>query len=287
MWEHLQQLKFNICRTLNILRGVAFFSRILYILDSSAYTYIRRIDNLDQLYNKLEQFERVGAKALEVMRKKSFLPQKSKVLRTWNLTEVSQLVGKSTKTIRDNEKKNSLSEPKIDPKNSKRFYNLKDINSIRSFFNINPQKPPSAPPAIIAFTNFKGGVAKTTSAVHAAHFFAKSGYKTLIIDTDSQASATSAFGYAPDEHIHDNQTLLPFFLGKTANLRDSILTTYWDGLDLIPANLKLYEIELELPTIKDRAANKGKKFNIYDILDEGLTQIYDDYDVIIIDCPPL
>lgn len=239
---------------------------------------------LQEIYEKFEKFELVGSRAMEIMREKSFSPQQTKILRSWTLTEVANMVQKSTKTIREHEKKLLLPKPNII--NNKRQYSLRDINIIREHFKITPHKNPQVPPAIIAFTNFKGGVAKTTGAIHAAQYFARTGYKVLLIDADSQASTTSSFGYAPDEHIKEKQTLLSFFLGQNQSLKSIIMQTYWDNLDLIPANLKLYEIELELPTIRDRALNSGKTFNIHNILYGGLQQIYNIYDIVIIDCPP-
>lgn len=239
---------------------------------------------MQEIYEKFEKFEIAGSRALEIMREKSFSPQQIKTLKNWNLTEAAKMVQKSVKTIREHEKKSLLPAPKI--VNNKRQYTLGDINKLRKYFKTLPTKNANLPPSILAFTNFKGGVAKTTGAIHAAQYFAKNGYKVLLIDSDSQASTTSSFGYAPDEHIKENQTLLSFFLGRTDFLESLIIPTYWDNLDLIPANLKLYEVELELPAIRDRALNAGKTFSIHNLLDSGLKQIYHVYDVIIIDCPP-
>ncbi|MGI9214561.1 MAG: AAA family ATPase, partial [Gammaproteobacteria bacterium] len=143
---------------------------------------------MQEIYEKFEKFELVGSRALEIMREKSFSPQQAKTLRNWTLTEAAKMIQKSTKTIREHEKKSLLLPPNII--NNKRQYSLHDINIIREHFKTIPTKNHKIPPAIIAFTNFKGGVAKTTGAIHAAQYFAKSGYKVLLIDADSQASIT-------------------------------------------------------------------------------------------------
>ena len=127
-----------------------------------------------------------------------------------------------------------------------RTYSLDQINLIREHFNTRPGKTEKDETAILAFANFKGGAAKTTSAVHAAMYFAKAGYKTLFIDCDSQASATQIFGYNPDEHIKNEDTLLNC-LTADSSLNSVIRKTYWPGLDLIPANLALYGAEFTLP----------------------------------------
>ena len=230
-------------------------------------------------------FEQLGSKALNLMKKNSFSsPIKS--LKTWSLTEASSLIGRTPQCIRDHENKpNGLLKPKI-TKNNKRYYTLEDINNIRKYFGTEPLKSHPPIPAIIAFTNFKGGVAKTTSAIHAAHYFARAGYKVLLTDLDSQASTTSSFGYAPDEDIKNDETLRPFLLGKVENIREVITNTYWTNLDLIPANLSLYGIELELPVLRENALKSGRDLSIFSLLHNGFTQIYEEYDIIIIDCPP-
>lgn len=237
-------------------------------------------------------FEQLGSKALNLMKKHSFSLSKekqsleNKSLRTWSLTEASTLIGRTAQCIRDHESKaNGLPKPKVS-KNNKRYYTLDDINNIRKYFGTEPLKSNSKIPAIIAFTNFKGGVAKTTSAIHASHYFARAGYKVLLADLDSQASTTSSFGYAPDEDIKNDKTLRPFLLGQIENIQEIITNTYWPNLDLIPANLSLYGIELELPVLRENALKSGRDLSIFSLLHNGFTQVYEKYDIIIIDCPP-
>ncbi len=233
---------------------------------------------------KFKKFEEISSVAMDLMRKNAFPSSEKRTLKTWNLTDAATLVGRTINTIKEHEKKNLISKPQLIEK-GKRFYSLKEINELREHFQTLPVKKRNIP-AIIAISNFKGGVAKTTTAIHGAHYFALSGYKVLLVDIDSQGTATSCFGYSPDDHIKTNQTLLPFFIGENDDLSSLIIPTHWDRLDLIPANLGLYNVELELPVMKDRAISHNEDFNLYDILDNGLKQVYDKYDVIIIDCPP-
>lgn len=241
--------------------------------------------NSKDLFFKLGE---LGNNSIEMMRKNSFSDKQSKELRTWNLSETATLVKRTSQCIRDHEKQeNGLPKAKTNPKSNKRFYTLSDINFMREYFQTCPvYNPYNTPPAVIAFTNFKGGVAKTTTAVHASQYFAKLGYKVLIVDIDSQASTTSAFGYIPDEEIDTNKTLLPFLLGDIKNIEDVISDTYWPNLNIIPANLALYGAELKLPVLKENAIARGEKLSIIDLLHKGLTQVYDKYNIIIIDCPP-
>lgn len=235
--------------------------------------------------NLFLSFEMKGNKILEVLHKKALGNNSNKILRKWNLVEVSSLVGRTSHTLLKNIKKGLLKKPESNGTNQ-RIYTMEDINQARILFKTKPEKPKDQKASIIAFTNFKGGVAKTTSAIHSAHYFAKAGYKVLFIDSDSQASGTSAFGYAPDHHFGEEETLLPVFQRKITNVRDIIKKTYWDGLDLIPANLSLYNVELIVPVIQQKAKENNEKFQFYSILSTALKDVENDYDIIIIDCPP-
>jgi len=236
--------------------------------------------------NIFEKFETNGSKALEVFRKRAFNPETQKTLRTWGINDASLMVGRSRKTIVDLEKENKLRPAEVDTTSRRRVYTLNHINYLRSHFGTKPSRPAGSDPAVIAVTNFKGGVWKTTTAINAAHHFALQGYRVLFIDADSQGSGTQCFGYIPDNDIDDENTLLPYLLGEASSLASAIRPTYWDGLDLIPANLALYNAEFELPVKNIKAQSEGKPFFFYDILRQGIETIKENYDIIIIDCPP-
>ena len=113
----------------------------------------------------------------------------------------------------------------------------------------------------MAVANFKGGAAKTTHSVHLAQYLALHGYRVLLIDLDSQASATSLFGHTPDDDFDRLDTLYRLFTADDTQRIDSLVSlikpTYWDGLDLIPANLGLYSTEFELPVRQLRQKGCG------------------------------
>lgn len=233
-----------------------------------------------------EEFEINGSRALNIIRKRAFDPESQKTLRTWGINEASEMVGRSRKTISSLEKEGKLPSAKMDSISGKRFYTLEHINLLRDHFGTRPSKPIDSDPAVIAVTNFKGGVWKTTTAINAAHYFALKGYRVLFIDADSQGSGTQCFGYIPDSDIDDSTTLLPFLLGEIDSLKPVIRPTYWAGLDLIPANLAVYNAEFDLPVQNLKAKNEGKPFFFYDILRKGINSIKNEYDIIILDCPP-
>ncbi|MFA6078436.1 MAG: AAA family ATPase [Candidatus Omnitrophota bacterium] len=125
---------------------------------------------------------------------------------------------------------------------------------------------------IIAICNQKGGVGKTTTAINIAAYLAISSKRTLLIDTDPQGNATSGLG------VNKNgvKTSIYDILVEEADPRSAIVKTAIDGLSLIPSNLSLTGAEVELVSVMRREYRLKKAL-------EGIRQ---DYDYIIIDCPP-
>src|SRR3546814_11742061 len=90
----------------------------------------------------------------------------------------------------------------------------------------------------------------STLAIHAAQYLAMRGYRVLLIDADAQASTTMMFGYIPDQEIDMADSLYPVVLKGDAEtyrpISEVIRKTHYHGLDLIPANLHLYNAEYEI-----------------------------------------
>ncbi|NOO37231.1 AAA family ATPase, partial [Klebsiella pneumoniae] len=109
------------------------------------------------------------------------------------------------------------------------------------------QRPADKNPAVLAVMSHKGGVYKTSSAVHEAQWLALQGHRVLLIEgNDPQGTASMYHGYVPDLHIHAEDTLLPFYLGERDNAEYAIKPTCWPGLDIIPSCLALHRIETDL-----------------------------------------
>lgn len=127
---------------------------------------------------------------------------------------------------------------------------------------------------IISFANQKGGVGKTTSAVNIAASLGVLGYKTLLIDLDPQGNATSGVGVAKK----GLKTTIKDVLLHDANAKDAIIATEFQNLSVIPSNMSLAGTEFDLlsaDTPEPWAAMKT-----------ALAAVKEEYDYIIVDCPP-
>ncbi|MFK8045568.1 MAG: ParA family protein [Crocinitomicaceae bacterium] len=125
---------------------------------------------------------------------------------------------------------------------------------------------------IIAITNQKGGVGKTTTAINLGASFGVLEYKTLIVDADPQANATSGTGSDPrniEASIYD-------CLVNDVDVKKLIVETDNPNLSILPAHIDLVGAELEMISMANR------EFRLKTALD----QVKDDYDFIIIDCSP-
>lgn len=125
---------------------------------------------------------------------------------------------------------------------------------------------------IISISNQKGGVGKTTTAINLAAYLAKMGHTSLIIDIDPQGNATSGLG------INGNELPISIYdvlLGESSP-SEVILGTAIPGLSLLPANVHLSGIEIDLLQMAEREF----------ILKNAVQQIKNVYEYIFIDCPP-
>jgi len=127
-------------------------------------------------------------------------------------------------------------------------------------------------PHIYALVNQKGGVGKTTTAVNLSAFLAARGQRTLLIDIDPQANATSSLGF--DKHQITASTY--DVLVNDLPLRQIIQLTKRLRLDLGPSATQLAGAEIELVEMPDREKR----------LKHALTDVLHNYDYILIDCPP-
>jgi len=220
----------------------------------------------------------------------SFAPEKSKELRFFTSAEVSTLLGLSNSHLRKMHFDGKISQVQTDTRGHKQ-YSSKDLYDIRVALAQSSKTPQNFLPGrvgdehmqVIAVTTFKGGSGKTTSTAHLAQALNLRGYRVLVCDLDPQASLSSMFGLRPELELDESVTLYDAIrYDEPVPIRDIIQQTYFHNLDIAPGGLILSEYETETP----HAMRQGITPPFYLRLSAALDQVSNDYDVVLIDCPP-
>lgn len=224
-----------------------------------------------------------------------FPPSARKSLRCFTSGEVARIVGVSDGYLRQ------LSLDGLGPKpaiasGGRRSYTLSQVHELRQYLaNARPREALEFEPGrrvgdklqIVAVANFKGGSAKTTTALYLAQYLALQGFRVLAIDLDPQASLSSMFGYQPEFDIPENQTLYGAirYDDQRKPMREVIRATYFDGIGLVPGNLELMEFEHQTPRAMINRDARGQDL-FFRRVASAINQVGDDFDIVVIDCPP-
>ena len=131
---------------------------------------------------------------------------------------------------------------------------------------------------VISLVNQKGGVGKTTTSINLAASLGELGKKVLIIDLDPQGNTTTGVGINKGDFDKSVYNLLV----EDIDAKEVIMKTGFTNLSVIPAKINLAGVDIELI----EKANKDQSFAKVGQLKKAIINIVDDYDYIIIDCPP-
>jgi chromosome partitioning protein len=230
------------------------------------------------------------SEALNAHMRNSFQPGSQKRLRKFQPAEVSELTGISMSNLRTRHKEGDFPDVETDGR-GRRHYAAEEIDDIREVMARTGRNGEAYLPGrrdgdemqVVSIVNFKGGSGKTTTAIHLAQRYALRGYRVLAVDMDPQASLTTMFGYRPEIEFAETGTIYDALRYENPiPLRQVIRKTYFHKLDLAPAGLLLSEYETETAYALQHRIEPP----FTQRLSIALGEVEDDYDLVIVDCPP-
>jgi chromosome partitioning protein len=230
------------------------------------------------------------AESLDRQMKVAFEPEERKALRRFSSSEVAGLLRVSTSNLRNRHKDGSFPEVFTDGRGH-RFYTAEDVDKLRGILAQSGKNADTYHPGrregdrlqVLSVVNFKGGSSKTTATIHLAQRYALRGYRVLVLDLDPQASLTTFFGFRPELEFVDGGTVYDALKYEDqVPLSHVIQKTYFHNLDMVPSGLMLSEYETETANaLADRIQPV-----FAERLAIALEEVEENYDIVLIDCPP-
>lgn len=222
----------------------------------------------------------------------SFPPDARKSLRKFSMREAADFIKVNPNTFRHyvSSMGDKIPTGELD-KSNRRYFTLEEIHEIQRVLfeegktdpKIYPRRSGDEPCMVITCFNLKGGSGKTSSNIHISQRLSMSGFRVLLVDSDSQASLTNMFGITP-EYDPDMLTLYDMIRYEDPVLaRDVIQKTYFPNIDLIPAAMSLMEFEYETALSFRTGARSGA---FHTRIANALEPVLGDYDVVVFDTPP-
>lgn len=222
----------------------------------------------------------------------SFPPDARKSLRRFSMREAADFIKVNPNTFRHyvSSMADKIPTGELD-KSNRRYFTLEEIHEIQRVLfeegktdsKVYPRRSGDEPCMVITCFNLKGGSGKTSSNIHISQRLSLSGFRVLLVDSDSQASLTNMFGITP-EYDPDMLTLYDMIRYEDPVLaRDVIQKTYFPNIDLIPAAMSLMEFEYETALSFRTGARSGA---FHTRIANALEPVLGDYDVVVFDTPP-
>jgi len=227
-----------------------------------------------------EQYAIEGNAELDLLREQIINPETKKKARTWGLAEAAELIGKSMNTLRTHDS-DSIHKDEA----GRWHFTLDDINRLREKYGTLYKRPAGSRATVLAISNFKGGVAKTTTCVHLAQKAAIDGLRVLVIDLDPQASSTFNLGpFIPDIELTEKDIINRAMMEDPKLVKKVVVESYFPNIWLIPSNLHLQELDIQLP---NEAVNRTDDLGHPALrLTNAVDLIRENFDLIILDCGP-
>lgn len=241
-----------------------------------------------------QQAETLSAQ-LQSLSASLFPPTSKKRLRSFSSGEVAKIVGVSDGYLRQLSIDGFGPMPEI-LHGGRRAYSAGQVLDLRKYLadtrprdalDFLPVRRPGDKLQIVAVANFKGGSAKTTTALYLSQYLALKGQRVLAIDLDPQASLSSMFGYQPEFEIGENETIYGALRYDASRrpMAEVVRETYFDGISLVPGNLELMEFEHNTPQAMMQGGLRGNDV-FFRRLSACIEQVSDEFDIVVIDCPP-
>lgn len=202
----------------------------------------------------------------------------------FGIEKAAEIIGCTSQHLRDKEGDGTLPQPRTARVGSldRRVYNYNEMSQIRRLLKRDANRPASC--ARLIFSNLKGGVGKTSHALHLSHYAAREGFRVLVVDLDPQATLTTAFGLVPGLNVGADEDIGPSLTADPELIRGSIKRTRWDNIDLVPAQLSLQYTDWQMLQARDE--DQQRLGPLPQRLRQALEQVADRYDLIVMDTPP-
>lgn len=230
----------------------------------------------------LQRLAEGSADVLDQVRDAMMAPHPLKSAPTFTSVSIAELCGIDKSQVKYLTQKHNLpSGRKVDGSKAKE-YSLEDaITWVRAISPF-PGRPAGMLGKVVAVCNYKGGVAKTSTAVALAQAMTLRGLKVLMIDCDGQGTATQLCGISPEREVEVDQTVMPFIHGDQPDLQYAVQPTYWSNLSVIPASSGLLAAEFALPA----KAIRERGFRFWEVLRTGIEPLREHFDLIVVDTSP-
>jgi chromosome partitioning protein len=248
---------------------------------------------VDAIHTLIASHARDLSDKLQQHRHQLFPPSARKQIRRFSSGEVSVLVGVDDGYLRRLSLEGKGPQPEVNAA-GRRLYSVADVRALREFLDESgkadrrylPRRRGHEHLQVIAVANFKGGSGKTTTSAHLAQYLALQGHRVLAMDLDPQASLSALHGFQPEFDLNDNETVYSAIRYDEARrpLSEVIRSSYFPGIDLVPASLELMLFEHETPKALLDKVDRDSLF--FTRLDQAIAEVADRYDVVVIDCPP-